>query len=148
MNKGQKLWKRAKDIIPGGNMLLSKRPEMFLPEKSPTYYSKSKGCKVWDLDGNEYTDMSIMGIGTNTLGYGHEEIDKAVNNVIQKGNMSTLNCPEEVYLAEKLIQMHPWANMARFARTGGEANAIAIRIARSASHKDKVAICWAYLKQR
>ena len=55
--------------------------------------------------------------------------------------MSTLNCPEEVYLAEKLIDMHPWADMARFARSGGEANAIAIRIARAASGRDKVAIC-------
>ena len=72
-------YKRAKKIIPGGNMLLSKRPEMFLPEKWPTYYSKSKGCKVWDLDGNEYIDMSIMGIGTNILGYGHPEVDEAVS---------------------------------------------------------------------
>ncbi len=141
MGTGQKLWKRAKKIIPGGNMLLSKRPEMFLPEQWPAYFSKSKGCKVWDLDGNEYIDMSIMGIGTNTLGYGHPEVDEAVRKVIDQGNMSTLNCPEEVYLAEKLIELHPWADMVRFARTGGEANALAIRIARAATGKDKVAIC-------
>ena len=83
------------------------------------------------LDGNEYTDMSIMGIGTNILGYGHPEVDEAVKITIQRGNMSTLNCPEEVYLAEKLIELHPWADMARFARSGGEANAIAIRIGRA-----------------
>jgi glutamate-1-semialdehyde 2,1-aminomutase len=141
MESGQKLWQRAKQIIPGGNMLLSKRAEMFLPEQWPAYYSKAKGCKVWDLDGREYIDMCIMGIGTNTLGYGHEEVDAAVQRTISSGNMSTLNCPEEVYLAEKLIEMHPWADMARFARTGGEANAIAIRIARAATGKDKVAIC-------
>jgi glutamate-1-semialdehyde 2,1-aminomutase len=138
---GQKLWKRAKKVIPGGNMLLSKRPEMFLPEKWPTYYSKAKGCKVWDLDGNEYTDMSIMGIGTNILGYGHPEVDEAVRKVIHQGNMSTFNCPEEVYLAERLVELHPWADMVRFARTGGEVNAIAVRIARAATGKDKVAIC-------
>lgn len=138
---GQKLWKRAKQIIPGGNMLLSKRAEMFLPELWPAYFSKAKGCKVWDMDGNEYIDMSIMGIGTNTLGYGHPEVDDAVRKTIDAGNMSTLNCPEEVYLAEKLIELHPWAHMARFARSGGEANAIAIRIARAATGKDKVAIC-------
>jgi len=141
MGTGQDLWQRAKQIIPGGNMLLSKRAEMFLPDQWPAYFSKTKGCKVWDLDGNEYTDMSIMGIGTNTLGYNHEEVDAAVMKTVASGNMSTFNCPEEVYLAEKLIEIHPWADMARFARSGGEANAIAIRIARAASGKDKVAIC-------
>lgn len=141
MGTGQKLWKRAKQVIPGGNMLLSKRAEMFLPDLWPAYFSKAKGCKVWDLDGNEYIDMSIMGIGTNTLGYGHPEVDDAVRRTIDAGNMSTFNCPEEVYLAEKLIELHPWADMARFARSGGEANSIAIRIARAASGKDKVAIC-------
>jgi glutamate-1-semialdehyde 2,1-aminomutase len=141
MGTGQKLWKRAKKIIPGGNMLLSKRSEMFLPELWPSYFSKSKGCNVWDMDGNKFIDMSIMGIGTNTLGYGHPEVDLAVKKAINDGNMSTFNCPEEVYLAEKLIEMHPWSDMVRFARTGGEANAISIRIARAASGKDGVAIC-------
>jgi glutamate-1-semialdehyde 2,1-aminomutase len=141
MGTGQKLWKRAKGVIPGGNMLLSKRAEMFLPEQWPAYFSKAKGCLVWDLDGKQYTDMCIMGIGTNTLGYGHPEVDEAVMQTVAAGNMSTLNCPEEVHLAEKLIEMHPWADMVRFARSGGEANAIAIRIARAATGKDKVAIC-------
>lgn len=141
MSSGQKLWRRAKQIIPGGNMLLSKRAEMFLPEQWPTYFSKAKGCKVWDLDGNQYTDMSIMGVGTNILGYGHSEVDDVVSRTIEMGNVSTLNCPEEIYLAEKLIEIHSWADMVRFARTGGEANAIAIRVARAASGKDKVAVC-------
>lgn len=141
MGTGQKLWKRAKQVIPGGNMLLSKRAEMFLPEKWPAYFSRAKGCKVWDLDGNEYLDMSIMGIGTNILGYGHPEVDDAVRGVIDAGNMSSFNCPEEVYLAERLIALHPWADMVRLARSGGEANAVAIRIARAASGRDKVAIC-------
>ena len=141
MGKGQKLWKRAKNIIPGGNMLLSKRSEMFLPDKWPSYFSKSKGCEVWDLDDNKFIDMTIMGVGTNTLGYGHPEVDEAVLKNINNGNMSTLNCPEEVQLAEKLIDMHSWAEMVRFARSGGEANAIAIRIARAASGKDNVAVC-------
>lgn len=141
MGTGQKLWKRAKQVIPGGNMLLSKRAEMFLPDQWPAYFSKAKGCKVWDLDGNEYIDMSIMGIGTNILGYGHPEVDAAVQQTVTAGNMSTFNCPEEVYLAEKLVELHPWADMARLARSGGEANALAIRIARAASGKDKVAIC-------
>jgi len=141
MNMGQKLWKRAKKAIPGGNMVLSKRPEMFLPNQWPTYFSKAKGCKVWDLEGKEYTDMSLMGIGTNILGYGNSEIDEAVLKTVQSGNMSTLNCPEEVYLAEKLIELHKWSDMVRFARSGGEANAIAIRIARAFTGRDKVAVC-------
>ena len=138
---GPKLWKRAKRVIPGGNMLLSKRAEMFLPEQWPAYFSKAKGCRVWDLDGREYIDMSIMGIGTNTLGYGHAEVDEAVRRTITAGNMSSLNCPEEVYLAERLIELHPWADMVRLARSGGEADAIAIRIARAASGREKVAFC-------
>ena len=141
MSKGQKLWRRAKKCIPGGNMLLSKRPDMFLPEQWPAYFSKAKGCRVWDLDDRELIDMSIMGIGTNLLGYGHPEVDSAVASTLAAGNMSTLNCPEEVWLAERLIQLHPWADMARFARSGGEANAIAIRIARAATGRDTVAIC-------
>ena len=138
---GQNLYKKAKTLIPGGTMLLSKRPEMFLPDNWPSYFSKAKGCKVWDLDGKEYTDMCIMGIGTNTLGYGNDEVDNAVIETVKKGNMSTFNCPEEVALAEKLVELNPWADMVRFARSGGEANSIAIRIARAASGKDKVAIC-------
>ena len=141
MGKGQELYKHAKKLIPGGTMLLSKRPEMFLPEGWPSYFSKTKGCYVWDLEGIKYTDVSIMGIGTNTLGYSNSKVDRAVFKTLKKGNLSTLNCPEEVILAEKLIEINPWADMARFARTGGEANAIAIRIARAASGKDKVAIC-------
>jgi glutamate-1-semialdehyde 2,1-aminomutase len=141
MNSGQEMWKRAQGVIPGGNMLLSKRPDQFLPEQWPAYFSRAKGCTVWDLDDNALTDMSIMGIGTNILGYGHPDVDAAVNQTIQNGNMSTLNCPEEVYLAERLVAMHPWADMVRFARTGGEANAVAIRIARAATGRSKVAIC-------
>jgi len=141
LGTGQKLWKRAKRVIPGGNMLLSKRAEMFLPEQWPAYFSRAKGCRIWDLDGREYVDMSIMGVGTNTLGYGHPEVDDAVRGAVAAGNMSTWNCPEEVELAERLVELHPWADMVRLARSGGEANAIAIRIARAASGRDKVAIC-------
>ncbi len=141
LGTGQKLWRRAKRVIPGGNMLLSKRAELFLPEQWPAYFSRAKGCRVWDLDGREYIDMCLMGIGTNTLGYGNPEVDDAVRQTVAAGNMSTLNCPEEVYLAERLVELHPWAHMVRFARSGGEANAIAIRIARAASGRDKVAVC-------
>ena len=141
MSQGQLFWKRAKNVIPGGNMLLSKRSEMFLPDFWPSYFTKAKGCRVWDLENRELIDMSLMGVGTNILGYGDESVDEAVLKVISNGNMSTLNCIEEVLLAERLIDLHPWADMARFARSGGEANAIAIRIARAHTGLDTVAIC-------
>lgn len=141
MGKSQKLYKKAKTIIPGGTQLLSKRPEMFLPNLWPSYYEKAKGCEVWDLDGNHYYDIGIMGIGTSVLGFANPFINKAVKKAINKSNMSTLNAPEEVELAEKLISIHPWAEMVRFARSGGESNSIAIRIARAYSGKDKIAFC-------
>jgi len=141
IDKGQKLWKRAKAIILGGNSLLSKNPDLFLPNKWPTYFSKSKGCKVWDLNKKAFIDMSLMGVGTNILGYCNNEVDNAVRKAIGKGNLTTLNCPEEVFLAEKLLNIHPWAEKVKFARTGGEANAMAVRIARAASGKEKVAFC-------
>ncbi len=141
MGKGQELYKKAKEIIPGGTMLLSKRPEQLLPDNWPSYYSKSKGCRVWDLDGKEYIDCSMMGIGTNTLGYANEVVDEAVMQIVRDGNLTTLNCPEEVYLAEKLLQMNSWAGGVRYTRGGGEANSVCIRIARAFTGKDKVAIC-------
>ncbi len=141
LNTGQKLWIRAKKIIPGGNMMLSKRPEMYLPNKWPTYYSKAKGCFIWDMDNKKYTDMSLMSVGTNILGYANSSINNAVIKSINSSNMSSLNCHEEIILTEKLIDMHKHFDMAKFAKTGGEANAIAMRIARASSGKDKVAIC-------
>ena len=142
MQSGQKLWRRAKTIIPGGNMFLSKREDRILPNFWPNYYSKAKGCYVWDLDGKKYTDMSLMGVGTNILGYSNAKVDNFVIDNIKKGNMSSLNCPEEVLLSEKLLELHPWFQMVKLTRTGGEANAVAVRIARAASkNKHKVAIC-------
>jgi len=141
LNAGQKMWKRAKNIIPGGTMLFSKNPDLFLPKFWPAYFEKTKGFNVWDLEGRKYSDFSMMGVGTNILGYSRKEVDDAVRKVIDKGNMSTLNSKEEILLAEKLIDLHPWAGKVRFARTGGEAAAIAVRIARAATGKDKIAIC-------
>ncbi|HCR52260.1 TPA: aminotransferase class III [Candidatus Kaiserbacteria bacterium] len=138
---GQKLWRKAKKLIPGGNQLLSKRAEMFLPEEWPAYYSKAKGCEVWDLDGKKYIDMSIMGVGSCILGYADPEVNAAVKKAVDNGSMSTLNAPEEVELAELLCKVHPWAQMVRYARTGGEAMAIAERIARAHTGKDVIAFC-------
>lgn len=139
--QGVRLYERAKQIIPGGTQLLSKRPEKFLPGQWPSYYKKCKGAKVWDLDGRQYYDFAQMGVGSCVLGYADDDVDGAVIEAIRDGSMCSLNCPEEVKLAEYLIKLHPWAEMARFARTGGEACAVAVRIARAASRKNRAAFC-------
>lgn len=139
--KSQALYAKAKQLIPGGTQLLSKRPEMFLPDLWPSYYAKANGCEVWDLDGNHYYDTAYMGVGANILGYCDEDVDQAVIDSIKKGTNTTLNAPEEVELAELLLEIHPWADMVRYARTGGEAMAIAVRIARAKTKKDKVLFC-------
>ena len=141
MSTGEKLWEKAKNLIPGGGMLFSKRPQNFLSKGWPTYFSKSKGCKVWDIDNKKFLDFSLMGVGTNTLGYSNKFVDNAVRKIIDRGNMTTLNCPEEVHLAEKLIKMHPWSDKVKFTRSGGEANAVAIRIARAFAKRKKIMVC-------
>ncbi|HLC76274.1 MAG TPA: aminotransferase class III-fold pyridoxal phosphate-dependent enzyme [Candidatus Peribacterales bacterium] len=139
--KGQNLYDKAKKLIPTGTQLLSKRPERFLPSGWPSYYDHAKGVEVWDLDGNKYIDMSISAVGSCILGVADSDVDAAAIDAIKRGSMSTLNAPEEVELAELLIELHPWAEMVRYTRTGGEAMAVAIRIARAASGKDVVAFC-------
>ncbi len=132
---------RARRRIPGMTQLLSKRPDMFSLGVWPGYYSRAKGSTVWDLDGNEYLDMSIGGIGANVLGYADDEVDEAVVRAIRNGVSCSLNCAEEVELAEALCALHPWADMARLSRSGGEAMAMAVRIARAATGRDVVAFC-------
>jgi glutamate-1-semialdehyde 2,1-aminomutase len=141
IDKGLELWRRARKIIPGGSQLLSKRSEQFLPEQWPSYYDRAKGVEIWDLDGNRFVDMSIMGVGACILGYADDDVDRAAKQAIDRGSMTTLNCPEEVELAEMLLKLHPWADMVRYARTGGEAMTVSIRIARAFTGKDKIAFC-------
>lgn len=138
---GQQLWEKAKSIIPGGTSLLSKQSEMFLPKNWPSYFKKAQGVVITDLDERRLIDMSYMGIGACVLGYADKDVNQAVKQVIDSGSMSTLNSPEEVTLAHLLLQLHPWAQSVRYARTGGEAMAIAIRIARASTQRDVVAFC-------
>jgi glutamate-1-semialdehyde aminotransferase len=138
---GQEYWERAKQVIPGGNQLLSKRPEMFLPGLWPAYYEKAKGCEVWDVDGNKYYDFAMMGIGACTLGFADDDVNSVVLEAVDGGSMATLNCYEEVLLAEKLVALHSWSDMVRFSRSGGEACAIAVRIARAKTRRNKIAFC-------
>jgi glutamate-1-semialdehyde 2,1-aminomutase len=141
LSKSMAMQARAKRLIPGMTQLLSKRPDMFSLGVWPGYFSKARGAHLWDLDGNQYLDMSIAGIGANVLGYADPDVDEAVKRAIADGISSSLNCPEEVDLAELLCEFHPWAEMVRYTRSGGEAMAVAVRIARAHTGKDKVAFC-------
>lgn len=136
-----KLQERARSRIPGMTQLLSKRPDQFSLNAWPGFFSRAKGVEIWDLDENKYVDMSLGGIGANVLGYADPDVDAAVKEAIDRGTSTSLNCPEEVELAELLCDIHRWADMVRFARTGGEAMAIAVRIARAHTDRDKVAFC-------
>ena len=141
MNKGQELLKKAKKIIPGGNQLLSKRSELFLPGLWPTYYKKAKGCKVWDLNNKVYYDFAGMGVTSCVLGYSNEYINRALIKGLKSGSMCTLNAIEEVELAEELLNIHKWSGMAKFCKSGGEACMVAIRIARAYTNKNNIAFC-------
>tara|TARA_B100000029_G_C17601926_1_gene966073 strand:+ start:2131 stop:3438 length:1308 start_codon:yes stop_codon:yes gene_type:complete len=141
MNKGQKLLKKAKKIIPGGNQLLSKRSELFLPGLWPTYYKKAKGCKVWDLNDKVYYDFAGMGVTSCVLGYSNDNLNKALIDGLKKGSMCTLNATEEVDLANELLRIHKWSGMAKFCKSGGEACMVAIRIARAYTNKNNIAFC-------
>jgi len=140
IKNGVDLYNYAKTVIPGGTTLFSKRSELHLPNKWPAYFTKASKINIWDLKGNKFLDM-FFAVGTSILGYKNNNIDKSVLKNINKGNLTTLNCPEEVLLAKQIIQHHPWSSMAKFTRGGGEANALAIRIARSNTKKKNVAFC-------
>jgi glutamate-1-semialdehyde 2,1-aminomutase len=137
----QELYTHAKQRIPGGTQLLSKRPEMFAPDQWPAYFREARGCEVWDLDGRHYYDMCTNGISTCLLGFGAPEVTQAVLRRIRLGSMCTQNPPEEVELADRLTEIHPWADQVRYTRCGGEACAVAARIARATTNRSRVAIC-------
>lgn len=138
---GQMLYLEAKKLIPGGTQLVSKRPEQYAPDKWPAYYSEARGCEVFDMDGRRYLDFATSGIGACLLGYNHPAVTDAVLRRVQLGSMATLNSPEEVELSKLILEMHPWANKVRLARSGGEALAVAVRIARAGTQRDVVAFC-------
>ena len=140
-SSGPELWQRAKELIPGGSMLFSKRAELSHPSLWPSYFAKAKGIKVETLDGAIFRDFSTMSVGTCSLGYGNPAVDSAVHSAIDAGVMSSLNAPEEVELVARLVELHPPMEKGKLLRTGGEANALAIRVARSTTGREKVAFC-------
>ena len=141
LNLGQKYWSEAKKIIPGGTMLFSKNPDLYLPKNWPAYFSKAKDIYIWDLEGKKYIDLATMGVGTNILGYANSQVNKEIIKVVKNSNISTLNSIDEIKLTKILLKMNPWAQMARYTKTGGEANLIALRAARSFANNYKIAFC-------
>lgn len=137
----QAAYRVAKTLIPGGTQLLSKRPEMFAPEQWPAYYREARGCEVIDLEGRKFLDFSLGGILSTILGAADPDVNAAVIRRVSLGAMSTLQTHDEVELAQELIEIHPWAEQVRFTRSGGETMAVAVRIARASTGRDKVALC-------
>lgn len=133
-------WQEVKSHISCGTGLMSKRKEQFDPVSWPTFYSRCHGAEVWDSTGKRYVDFA-GGVGAIVLGYADEEVNRAVSRQISAGTYCTLVNPGEDRLARRLLDLHPWAGRVRFARGGGEAMAIAVRIARGATGRSGIAFC-------
>lgn len=134
------LYQRALELIPGGTQLVSRRPQRYANGVSPIYWTRAKGARFWDVDENEYIDW-VSGIGAIILGYGNEVVDDAVRQQIGRGTMTSINHELEIELAEELCHTIPCAEMVRYAKCGGEACAMAVRIARGATGRDKILFC-------
>lgn len=140
VQRSMELFQRATELIPGGTQLISRRPSKFAYGVSPVYAQRAKGARFWDVDGNEYIDW-VSGIGAIILGYADPVVDDAVLRQIACGTMYSINHELEIELAEELVQTIPCAEMVRYAKCGGEACAIAVRIARGATGRDKILFC-------
>ncbi len=140
VEKSLALYRRALELIPGGTQLVSRRPNRYANGVSPIYSARANGARFWDVDGNEYIDW-VSGIGAIILGYCDPVVDDAVRQQISLGLGTSINNELELELAEELCRTIPCAEMVRYAKCGGEACAIAVRIARGATGRDKVLFC-------
>lgn len=140
VQRSNQAYQRALELIPGGTQLISRRPTRFANGISPAYAKRGRGPRFWDIDDNEYIDW-VSGIGAIILGYGDPQVDDAARDVIESGFGFSINHPLELELAEELVNRIPCAEMVRFCKGGGEACAIAVRIARGATGRDKVLFC-------
>ena len=134
------LYERAMELIPGATQLISRRPNRVAYGVSPVYATRAAGARFWDVDGFEYIDW-ISGIGSIILGYADSVVDEAVREQISTGTIYSVNHELEIELAEELCRSIPCAEMVRYAKCGGEACAIAVRIARGVTGRDKVLFC-------
>lgn len=131
---------RARRVVPGASQTLSKGPGMFVEGAYPVFLDRGQGCRVWDVDGNEYIDY-ILGLASITLGYAYPAVTEAVARQLERGSIFSLPHPLEVEIAERLRDVIPCAEMARFVKTGSEADAAAVRVARAATGRDVVIYC-------
>lgn len=138
--RSMELYQRALERIPGATQLISRRPNRVAYGVSPVYAARAAGARFWDVDGFEYIDW-ISGIGAILLGYADPVVDDAVRTQIGLGTIYAVNHELELELAEELAQTIPCAEMTRYAKCGGEACAIAVRIARGVTGRDKVLFC-------
>jgi glutamate-1-semialdehyde 2,1-aminomutase len=137
---GPDLWRAAKTKVSCGTGLRSKWAELYDPRSWPSYFSRCSGCDIWDLNGRHYRDFGA-GAGAIVLGYSDPDVNRAVKRRIDAGSYCQLLSPEELALADLLLELHPWAGRVRYARGGGDAMAVAVRIARAATGKSGIAFC-------
>ncbi|HEV3093364.1 MAG TPA: aminotransferase class III-fold pyridoxal phosphate-dependent enzyme [Solirubrobacteraceae bacterium] len=137
LTESERLWQRAQRVIPGGTQTLSKAPSQFVDGVSPKFLQRGKGCRVWDVDGNEYIDYP-MALGPIVLGYDYPAVTEAVVARIRDGTTFTLMHPLEVELAELLVELIPCAERVRFAKNGADATGGAIRAARAFTGREHV----------
>lgn len=132
----RELFARARELIPGAHHL-SGRP-LVDPDTTPMYFERAQGCRAWDVDGHEYVDY-LMAFGPFLLGYAHEEVDRAAFEQGRRGSLMSMNHPLHVRFVEALVARFPGAEMGVFLRTGSEATTAALRIARRATGRRRVA---------
>src|SRR5215471_15091594 len=140
VRRSLELYRRALELIPGGTQLISRRPTRYANGVSPIYAARARGARFWDVDGNEYIDW-VSGIGAVILGYCDPVVDESVREQMASGTMYSINHELEVELAEELVRTIPCAEMVRYAKCGGEACAMAVRIARGVTGRDLVLFC-------
>lgn len=134
------LYRRAEELIPGRTQLISRRADQFAQGISPVYAQRASGARFADVDEHEYIDW-VNAVGAIVLGHADPVVDSAVKEQIDRGSIYTLNSPLEIELAEELCATIPSAEMIRYTKGGGEACAVAVRIARGTTGRDKILFC-------
>ncbi len=133
-------FRRSQKVVPGGAQTFSKGYNQHVQGVAPLFLQRGQGCRVWDVDGNEYIDF-VQGLLPNILGYAHPEVNAAVSRQLSEGHSFSLPHPLEVELAERLTRLIPCAEMVRFGKNGSDATAGAVRAARAFIGRDRIACC-------
>ena len=131
---------RAERTIPLGSQTFSKSRTQYPIGISPLYIDKAQGCKVWDIDGNEYVDL-VNSLASITLGYGDKGVERVVKKQLRKGISFSLPGTLEAEVAELIVSMVPSAEMVRFSKNGTDATSAAIRLSRAFTGRDHIAVC-------